>query len=83
MVVRPGIYDSQEDQIDTTYGKAIYYEYCEMWTNGPTQWEGHKISHKHRKNKKRKGRITEPACDMTVEERKICNDATQMYISRL
>ena len=36
MVVRPGIYDSQEDQIDTAYGKAIYCEYCEMWTNGPT-----------------------------------------------
>ena len=29
---------------------AIYCEECEMWINGPTQWEDHKVGKKHRKN---------------------------------
>ena len=29
---------------------AIYCEYCEMWLNGPTQYEDHKIGKKHKKN---------------------------------
>jgi hypothetical protein len=33
--------------------QAVYCEDCEMWLNGPTQWEDHKIGKKHRKNLKR------------------------------
>ena len=29
---------------------AVYCEDCEMWLNGPTQWEDHKIGKKHKKN---------------------------------
>ena len=29
---------------------AIYCECCEMWINGPTQYEDHKLGKKHRKN---------------------------------
>ena len=29
---------------------AVYCEHCEMWLNGPTQWEDHKIGKKHKKN---------------------------------
>ena len=34
-------------------GDAVYCETCEMWLNGPTQWEDHRIGKKHRKNLKR------------------------------
>ena len=30
--------------------EAMYCEVCEMWLNGPTQWEDHLIGKKHRKN---------------------------------
>jgi hypothetical protein len=33
--------------------QAVYCEDCEMWLNGPTQWEDHKIGKKHKKNLKR------------------------------
>ena len=29
---------------------AVYCGYCEMWLNGPTQWEDHRIGKKHKKN---------------------------------
>ena len=32
-----------------------YCEHCEMWINGPTQWEDHLIGKKHKKNKSSKG----------------------------
>ena len=28
---------------------AVYCPDCEMWLNGPTQWEDHKIGKKHQK----------------------------------
>ena len=31
---------------------ATYCEICQMWLNGPTQWENHKIGKKHTKNVK-------------------------------
>ena len=31
---------------------CVYCEYCQMWLNGPTQWEDHKIGKKHTKNVK-------------------------------
>ena len=30
--------------------EAEYCEICEMWLNGPTQWEDHRIGKKHKKN---------------------------------
>ena len=35
---------------------ALYCEECGMWTNGPTQWEEHRIGKKHKKNTRRQGR---------------------------
>ena len=35
------------------WGLAIYCEECEMWLNGGTQWEDHKIGKKHKKNVKK------------------------------
>ncbi len=32
--------------------QAVYCPDCEMWLNGPTQWEDHKIGKKHKKNKR-------------------------------
>ena len=36
-------------------GDARYCEDCEMWLNGPTQWEDHKIGKKHKTNVKKGG----------------------------
>lgn len=33
---------------------AVWCSDCEMWLNGPTQWEDHKIGKKHRKNTQKK-----------------------------
>ena len=33
-------------------GQAVYCEDCEMWLNGPTQREDHKIGKKHKHKKK-------------------------------
>ncbi len=33
---------------------AVYCQDCEMWLNGPTQWEDHKFGKKHKKNLQRK-----------------------------
>ncbi len=29
---------------------AVYCDKCEMWLNGPTQWEDHQIGKKHKKH---------------------------------
>ena len=34
-------------------GDAVYCRDCEMWLNGPTQWEDHKVGKKHKRNFKR------------------------------
>ena len=39
---------------------AVYCEYCEMWLNGPTQWEDHKIGKTHKKHVRR--RSPPPRC---------------------
>ena len=33
--------------------QAVYCDDCEMWLNGPIQWEDHKIGKKHKKNTKK------------------------------
>ena len=37
-----------------TQDDAVYCEMCEMWLNGPTQWEDHKIGKEHKKHSKPK-----------------------------
>ena len=32
---------------------GIYCNCCDMWLNGPTQWEDHKVGKKHKKNSRR------------------------------
>jgi len=41
--------DLQQETPESKEG-AVYCEDCEMWLNGPTQWEDHKIGKKHKKN---------------------------------
>ena len=36
-----------------TIDEAVYCPECEMWLNGPTQWEDHQIGRKHKKNLRR------------------------------
>ena len=46
--------DAEEPEPGTAEsGSAKYCEDCEMWLNGPTQWEDRKIGKKHRKNVKK------------------------------
>ena len=42
--------------VDATVNEdgAVYCKHCEMWLNGPTQWEDHKIGKKHKKNVRQK-----------------------------
>ena len=47
-------------------GASKYCPDCEMWLNGPTQWEEHKAGKKHKKNVK-KGR---PSTSTTVQNKK-------------
>ena len=42
-------------------GAAKHCPDCEMWLNGPTQWEDHKIGKKHKKNVKKGGPSKTPA----------------------
>ena len=42
-------------------GAAKYCPDCEMWLNGPTQWDDHKIGKKHKKNVKKGGPSKTPA----------------------
>ena len=48
-------YEEVEEEMedDSLSENAIYCEDCEMWLNGPLQWEDHKIGKKHKKNSKK------------------------------
>jgi len=48
-----GGYTTDAPADDEEKGDAVYCEVCEMWLNGPTQWEDHRIGKKHKKNCKR------------------------------
>ncbi len=39
----------QRDASSKNPAEAVYCETCEIWPNGGTQWEDHKICKKHRK----------------------------------
>ena len=45
--------DIQAASKESNDAGAVYCEDCEMWLNGPTQWEDHKIGKKHKKNLKK------------------------------
>ena len=42
--------EQQEDPL----GGAVFCPDCEMWLNGPTQWEDHKFGRRHKSNLQRK-----------------------------
>ena len=42
---------------------AVYCEFCEMYLNGPTQWEDHKIGKNHKKNIDRVKKIGGPVAN--------------------
>ena len=44
----------KEGTKESTDGPAVYCDDCEMWLNGSTQFEDHKISKKHKKSLRRK-----------------------------
>ena len=54
------------------YDSAVFCESCDMWLNGPTQMEDHKLGKKHKKNEERKEKIA--ALVRTVHRRKILPD---------
>ena len=71
--------------LDTTVNEdgAIFCSHCEMWLNGPTQWEDHKIGTKHKKRVRQEGtrlgwvrklggvegaRHTSPAADLATRD---------------
>ena len=48
-------YEEVEEEMedDSLSENAIYCKDCQMWLNGPLQWEDHKIGKKHKKNSKK------------------------------
>jgi len=44
---------SDRQDNDNREGETIFCPTCEMWLNGPTQWEDHRIGKKHLKNTRR------------------------------
>ena len=54
---------------------AVYCEDCEMWLNGPTQWEDHKIGKKHKKRSKRKNKIIPSGTVIIKEQTATYNNA--------
>ena len=48
------VVDDAETEHDAVY---VYCEYCEMWLNGPNQWEEHKLGKKHRRATRARQRL--------------------------
>ena len=56
---------------------AVYCQDCEMWLNGPVQWEDHKWGKKHKKNLrgKHKWKIKVPTwTEILLEQRALMAD---------
>ena len=62
---------------------AVYCEWCEMYLNGPTQWEDHKIGKKHKKHSKRKNKIIPSGTVIIKEQTATYNNAVRQYTSSL
>ena len=43
---------SEQPELPTNSGSAVYCKSCQMWLNGPTQFEDHLVGNKHKKNVK-------------------------------
>ena len=54
---------------------AVYCEDCEMWLNGPTQWEDHKIGKKHKKHSRLKNKIIPSGTVIIKEQTATYNNA--------
>ena len=39
----------------TPVSARVFCHVCQMWLNGPTQWDGHKVGKKHRKSLRAQG----------------------------
>ena len=65
--------------------QAIQCKVCNMWLNGPSGWEVHKIGHKHKKNLKpkpepRNAKVIVPTGTVIIiEQTAIYYDAVQRY----
>ena len=65
--------------------QAIHCNVCNMWLNGPSQWEDHKIGKKHKKNlkpkpEKRSAKVIVPTgTAIIIEQTAIYYDAVQRY----
>ena len=65
---------------------AVYCDMCEMWLNGPTQWEDHKIGKKHKKHSKPKPapKLIIPSGTVIIKEQTATyNNAVRQYTSSL
>ena len=70
---------------------AVYCDMCEMWLNGPTQWQDHRIGKKHKKNSKPKPEpepqstklVISTGTVIIIEQTAIYNDAVRQYTSSL
>ena len=71
--------------------EAEYCEACEMWLNGPSQMEDHKVGKKHKKNlagvpvklKKNKGIVAPAGTVLLIEQSALYADAVQHYMLSL
>ena len=45
--------ETKYEEEQKSFSESVYCEICEMWLNGPLQWEDHKIGKKHKENIKR------------------------------
>ena len=73
--------------------RNIYCETCEMWVNGPEQWQDHSIGKKHKKCSKIKkygtpepvpepkseGLVIPKGTVIIIEQIAIYNDAVRLY----
>ena len=71
---------------------ARYCEYCEMWLNGPTQWEEHLDGKKHNKNTRREGRrrtveemeiVIPKGTALIIEQTALFKDAVEVFMLSL
>ena len=73
--------------------RVVYCESCQMWLNGPEQWQDHLISKKHKKHKKKlfqpepepdsKKIVIPTGTVIIIEQTAIYNDAVRMYMLSL
>ena len=92
----------EEEAVPPTYrvdfAEAIYCYTCEIWTNGPRQWEDHRILRKQRRKERRKnkdpekkkkeeakdkGIVISKGTVLLIEQSALHEDAVKNYIPSL